>query len=71
MTGFNTYLPKEEKVQCLLCLSSNDAIEKADGTILCSDCGSTIQSFHPSIDLVNNQVTNLATNRSEESASGN
>jgi transcription initiation factor TFIIIB Brf1 subunit/transcription initiation factor TFIIB len=43
MTGFNKNLSEEEKIHCLICLSSEKPTEKEDGSIVCSECGSLLQ----------------------------
>lgn len=45
MSGFNEKLPKEEKIQCLLCLSSKKPQEKENGISVCPDCGATNTPF--------------------------
>lgn len=42
MSGFNKYLPKNEKIHCLLCLSNTPPVETDDGHIICKDCGAPI-----------------------------
>ena len=45
MSGFNQNLPKEEKIKCILCLSTNEVKESIDGVTRCPDCGATNQAF--------------------------
>lgn len=44
MSGFNKNLPKNEKIQCLCCLSTQEP-EISNNRVLCVDCGSLIQAY--------------------------
>ena len=44
MSGLNENLPKKDKVQCLMCLSSNEP-KIENNRVFCSECGAIIQTY--------------------------